>query len=910
MKIKVYAPVNGTVEPISKLNDGVFSEKMLGDGFYIEATEGTFFSPIEKGKIALITDTKHAYFFEEENGFNVLMHIGLDTVNLMGKPFKTLVTENEVVSTKTKIVEVDLEKIKVAGLKQSCPITLDTQGRGFKFTMLKTGKVQQGDLVGEFEAIETRVESDNIDDLEQFFSADNIYKESAIKINKLVGGQSNYSDVYNCMTRLRFNVLDKTKVNLEEIEKVKIVKGTVWGGNQLMVIIGQDVFKVTPEVIEDNKKQNTNVGEFNADGLSFLEKKPWYTKFFQMFITIMGPLIPALIGTGLLQALVGVLTYAGVMPNLGGANSNPANTDVAVYWVILNAAARSPQLFLGILIGYNASKYFKLNMVVGVAISIILSSPLMFGTGGATGMGQNWYLFKGGELNTGIPVIDGWIEMQVPNGEGGFVPMHVEVTPPLNSLAIGPKNVQIFVIIATIWAAKKVDNWVASWMPAPLELSFRWLIVITAAVIIGFLPFGIIWFYIEKILGILFYFVSLIPFGLGIGIFVGVWGIAVVLGLHYAMAIIMITDGFINGGYGTFAIAGQIAVISQLGALIGVGIVTKNAELRRTVVSLIPAGIFGITEPILYQVNLPKKRPLFAGAVAAFIGGSIAGAMGVTKRVGSGMGIFEYIGFFADSPLSHNPEQLDPILNGSLFVLSSLVAFGLAIVFTMIVYKERNTEKVQIKSLHNQITKILLLRNLITKEESKTLLEKLNANADSITKEDVKRIKEIEKKYQKYFKLISEQNQIEESKLKLKDKVVASGKIQLNKNNKEAAKKLYDNYKIEEDKYDKLINDLSSKIKNTNLKDQWFDEFIEKNIRLWSGAINEIREVKQINDFEKITGNYKKIFNDLKIEYKLMENNFDSVDISKQIKKQKQIISIEKIKAKIDKKNKSNLQSA
>ncbi|WP_342269196.1 PTS glucose transporter subunit IIA [Spiroplasma endosymbiont of Aspidapion aeneum] len=153
-EFKIYAPFDGTVEEISKLDDGVFSEKMLGDGFFINPAieHGSLkvLSPVF-GQIQQIFETKHAIFFKDiETEISILMHFGIDTVTLKGEPFKMKVSEGKKVKPKSKIMIVDLDTIKSAQLKSSTPIVVDKGDTNLEFTfkLEKSGSVFAGDHIG------------------------------------------------------------------------------------------------------------------------------------------------------------------------------------------------------------------------------------------------------------------------------------------------------------------------------------------------------------------------------------------------------------------------------------------------------------------------------------------------------------------------------------------------------------------------------------------------------------------------------------------------------------------------------------------------------------------------------------------------------------------------------------------
>ena len=110
------APVNGTFIPLEQVDDEVFSKKMMGEGYAIEPTSTTIYSPIE-GQVVSIFATKHALGIKTAAGLEVLLHLGIDTVDLNGKPFTIKVHEGDQVTTSTELAHMDLTQIKDAGKK-------------------------------------------------------------------------------------------------------------------------------------------------------------------------------------------------------------------------------------------------------------------------------------------------------------------------------------------------------------------------------------------------------------------------------------------------------------------------------------------------------------------------------------------------------------------------------------------------------------------------------------------------------------------------------------------------------------------------------------------------------------------------------------------------------------------------
>lgn len=140
---KVYAPVNGKVVTLESLGDGMFSEKIMGDGVVITPSDGKFFSPVS-GTVESVFPTGHAYGIRTNTGIEVLIHIGLDTVSLNGKGFHPHVTQGQKVSAGDRLATIDLEIIKNAGYQVETIIIVTSEneitGRISADTAVKAGE--------------------------------------------------------------------------------------------------------------------------------------------------------------------------------------------------------------------------------------------------------------------------------------------------------------------------------------------------------------------------------------------------------------------------------------------------------------------------------------------------------------------------------------------------------------------------------------------------------------------------------------------------------------------------------------------------------------------------------------------------------------------------------------------------
>ncbi|MEC6748469.1 PTS glucose transporter subunit IIA [Marinilactibacillus sp. XAAS-LB27] len=140
-------PVNGKVIAIEDVQDPVFSQKMMGDGFGIVPSDGDIYSP-GNGKVVSVFPTQHAVGLLLDNGVEVLIHIGIDTVELEGAPFDTLVKEGDKVTPETKVSTVNLEELASAGKENTVIIVFSNMDQVDKFELSTTGETARGTEIG------------------------------------------------------------------------------------------------------------------------------------------------------------------------------------------------------------------------------------------------------------------------------------------------------------------------------------------------------------------------------------------------------------------------------------------------------------------------------------------------------------------------------------------------------------------------------------------------------------------------------------------------------------------------------------------------------------------------------------------------------------------------------------------
>lgn len=125
-ELNLHAVVDGEYVPLEDVGDGVFSTKMVGDGYAIHPNNGNIYSPVS-GTIVTVAETKHAIGIRTDNGAEVLIHMGLDTVELNGEPFDILIKEGDKVTPETKLATMDLEAIQAAGKETVIIVVITNQ---------------------------------------------------------------------------------------------------------------------------------------------------------------------------------------------------------------------------------------------------------------------------------------------------------------------------------------------------------------------------------------------------------------------------------------------------------------------------------------------------------------------------------------------------------------------------------------------------------------------------------------------------------------------------------------------------------------------------------------------------------------------------------------------------------------
>lgn len=447
------------------------------------------------------------------------------------------------------------------------------------------------------------------------------YQKTARELVKELGGNCNITNVTHCATRLRFILKDESIVNKERVAKIQGVITTVQAGGQFQVVIGnhvKDAYQFVTELVTVDENAGTESNK----------KAGVVSRIIDIISAIFAPFLYTLAACGILQGILGVLVALNAIDTAGGT------------YKILNFISWTAFTFLPVLISVTASKKFKVNTYIAVVIACALVCPDYIAM-----------------VNAGDPVHFLGIKVQLLSYTSSVIP-----------------------IILSIWAASYVQRFFEKYLPIVIRNLFTPMFTIAIMVPLTLLAFGPIGNAIGGAIGGIYntlYNLNPIIAGLVVG---GFWEVLVIFGVHWGITPVTVGN-YANLGYDTFTGLQASAVFSQAGAAFGVFLKTKDKELKGVSASAAITGLFGITEPAIYGVNLRLKKPMICGCIAGAAGGAIGGAFRAVSWGYNMPGIATLPAYFK---AGHMTQFIG-------LLISILVAFVLGTVLTMIVGFEDNT---------------------------------------------------------------------------------------------------------------------------------------------------------------------------------------------------------------------------
>ncbi|WP_419889161.1 beta-glucoside-specific PTS transporter subunit IIABC [Paenibacillus xylanexedens] len=460
------------------------------------------------------------------------------------------------------------------------------------------------------------------------------YDQLAKDILTRVGGRENVNSVFHCVTRLRFKLKNESVAKTEELKNLPGVITVMQSGGQYQVVIGNEVPDVYKAVVK--------VGNFPSEGQVEEEtdnsgkKVGLFSRFIDMISGVFTPLLGLLAATGMIKGFTAMFLSFGWI------------TDTSGTYQLLNATGDCLFYFFPIFLGYTAIKKFGGSPFLGMAIGASLVYPTL---SGLTAGDPLYTLFAGTLIESpihitflGIPVI--------------LMSYSTSVIP---------------IIIATFFAVK-IERFFKNIIPKVVStflVPFFTLLVIVPAT---FILIGPVSTWAGQLIGAGatgIYDLSPVVTGLIIG---GLWQVFVLFGLHWGLVPVMLLNLSTSGADPVIAMS-FAASFAQIGAVLAVILKTKNTKLKSLGIPAFISGIFGVTEPAIYGLTLPLKKPFIMSCIAGGIGGGILGLAGSKLYIFGGLGVFGFPSFINKATGVDSGFYMALVACGIAFILGFILTY-------------------------------------------------------------------------------------------------------------------------------------------------------------------------------------------------------------------------------------------
>lgn len=425
------------------------------------------------------------------------------------------------------------------------------------------------------------------------------FKQLASLILDNIGGKSNVKSVVHCATRLRFTLIDPSKPNTDNIKKSPGVLSVVNAGGQYQIVIGPDVPQLYQEVIA--------LGGFEASAAiddpdaEKQDNRSQLSKILESIAGIFQPIIPAITGAGLLKALMALFSSFGVLK--AGTQTH----------TILNAMADAAFYFMPVLLAASCARKFKCNQGNAMALAGILVYPSFIA------------LLGGKEAVTFM----------------GFIP----VTKAVYASSVIP-------IILGVWFMSYVEHYVQKISPRAIKFFSVPLVSLFVGGIVTITLLGPIGSWVSGLINALFTWMNasipwLVPTVVGI-----FSPLLVMTGTHYGLIPIG-TNNLATVKWDSVVIGMLPSNVAQGAAGLAVALRSKNPDTKQQASSAGLTAVLGITEPVLYGVNMRFTFPLYAAMIGGGLGGLYMGLTRVARFAGGSPGLLVLPGYIPPADVAH-----------------------------------------------------------------------------------------------------------------------------------------------------------------------------------------------------------------------------------------------------------------
>lgn len=641
-QMRIVAPATGEAIELADVPDPVFSAGTMGEGLGIRPTTGTVqvLAPVD-GTVVMVAGTGHALGFSTPQGLEVLLHLGVDTVELEGKPFDLGVAAGQTVSAGQPLGTMNLDAITEAGKDTTIIFAITNTAQRLSGIDVTTGPVQAGDAIGLAMAADPSQQSEAdsapaaADEAARDAPDDGLtgFDATAHGIIKNIGGPDNVSSVIHCITRVRFYLKDQSLADDAAVADTEGVIDVAKAGGQYQVVIGPEVEDVYDAVV----KQLPHIAGEGQDAppVQLVERPTtawgWVKFGFSSLIGVitgsMIPIVGVLAASGILKGLLALLVQFKVV------------AEASDTYRFIDAMSSSMFFFLPIIVGFTAARRLGSNPIVVAIIGGVLCYPSVVTM--ATTDDEGYHIVA-------------QVGRTVFNADFFGIPVAL---PEGNAYAYS-----IFPIIVAAWLATKVEPRLKKALPAVIRPIFGPLIEIFVVSALILLVFGPIVMFISG--GIAAAINAVLGFnytlaGLLIG---GFYQCLVIFGLHWAVIPIISSQLATDGSSHLNAIV-SATMIAQGGGALAVWLKIKNARIRSMAAPAAISAFCGVTEPAMYGLNLKYGRIFITASIGGAAGGLLTGLFNVN--------MYGFTGAFAGFPSFVNPDGMDSSFTG--FWIASMV---------------------------------------------------------------------------------------------------------------------------------------------------------------------------------------------------------------------------------------------
>lgn len=401
------------------------------------------------------------------------------------------------------------------------------------------------------------------------------YAEIADTLIAALGGKENITRLFHCMTRLRFYVKDRTKINEKEILKVSGISGVNWHEDQFQVIAGNEVNEMYKAL------ENKGVPTDDAPAAESRSSKSVVSKIIDSITGCMTPMIPALTAAGMIKVVLSLLTTFHLV------------TDTSSTYQVISMIGDVTFYFMPFLIAANAAKVFRVNQSLALFIAGVYLSPAF---------------------------------VSMVASDAAITLFGLPITKATYSYSVIP-------VILMVWITHYIELLVDRITPKMVKLILNPTLVILISAPIALIVVGPLGTIIGNGLAVAINFLSAKLGFIIVGILAATFPFIVMTGMHHALTPIGL-NAIATGGTDTLIFISQVCSnIAQSGSSFAVAVKSKDENMKQLASAAGVSALMGITEPALYGVTLKLKRPVVAAAIAAGIGGIVGGLLHVSLYI-------------------------------------------------------------------------------------------------------------------------------------------------------------------------------------------------------------------------------------------------------------------------------------